>query len=340
MDAIRTGERGLALDEDLLRRRPGDLVHRQNVGAKSMNLGLDLGEQNRIEEAIRALKRSCQVYAELCAELDAHPEQAAKLADPLSNPRSRLAQSELNFGLLLIGDHQFADGRKRLLAAAEQSRRVAADNPTVRSYREVLLAAETHAILAGLELGAPAAELLHEAEHAMETGIKLASDDATNPTYKARLGHAHAAHGAILARLGRNAEANAAWADAEKCLPKEVKNALTLEYLARQQFYLRALGKLALRDAPAAASDVQRFLEGPNIVPSSRVSAARVFAQCAAIAAGAEKKNYQDRALAELHSASKAGYRNVGRFAADPNLAPLRTRNEFEMIVGRALAKP
>ena len=332
--AIRTGERGLALGEDMIRRQPDKLVLRRHMVSRWINLGLDLGDLGRTDDSIRALERAVQLAEELVAELDAHPDRAAVAGDAISNPRGGLAGAELNLGLTLLADEQYADARRLLLGAAEKSRMLAVENPTVRLYRELALAAEANAVSAGLQGGVPATTLLAEADRACATGVKLVADDGSNPDYRSRLGLAHAVRGAVLARLGKAREAGEAWAAADDCFPADPGGNSALKQLQTGTVYFRALGRLALGDAPGAAQDAQAYLAStPPQFPAARAAAARVYAGCAKLSTGADRRRYEELALAALRAAVRGGYRHAGTLATDPAFEPLRGREEWPAVL-------
>jgi len=335
-DAVRTGERGLILDGESIRRRPGDLVFRRNVAARSMNLGLDLSDLERTDEAIRILTRSRALYSELCDELDAHPERAAALGDAISNPGGGLAQAELNLGLILLADEQYSEGRKHLLAATARARTVSAANPTVRLFREVQLAAATNAVSAGLELGVPAKELLAESDQACGTGKQLTADDASNPDYRARFGLALAVRGSVLARMGRGEDAKEEWKAATANFLGDGRGSATFSHLRNSSIYFRSLGRLAMQDVSGAAQDAQQFLDGAsNRTAVLRMSTARLFARCAAIATGEARTKYEDLALEQLQAAVTGGYRRTRLTVTDAAFSSIKERREFKALILR-----
>lgn len=120
--AIRTGQRGLRVDELVLRHQPGDLLFRRRMAARWMNLGLDLFDLDRGPDALTALQRSRQLYEELARELNDHPERRSVLADAAENPRRGLALAEFNIGLVLPSEENFSESRERLAGRLDGKR--------------------------------------------------------------------------------------------------------------------------------------------------------------------------------------------------------------------------
>lgn len=323
-DAVRTGRRGLALDEEFVRRHPEQYVLRRNIASRWANLGCDFGDQGRTDEAVAALERAVRLNEELIAERAAW--------DAVGDPRGGRAIAAYNLGLYLAHDERYAAGRRWLLVAAEQARELAAENPAVRHYRQVVTAAGAYAADAGLRLREPAEPLLREAERACDAGEKLVADDGSNPDYRGGLAFAHAVRGAALARLRRSAAATEAWAAADRHLPAAGGANVSMRQNRAAALTVRAVGRLDLGDAAGAAADADAALavELPFSAPRL-VVAARVYAGCAA--AGVERRRYEDRALAALRAAVRGGYRAGASLEADPAFAPLRARPEWRAAV-------
>jgi hypothetical protein len=100
---------------------------------------------------------------------------------------------------------------------------------------------------------------------------------------------------------------------------------------------------LALGDHDAAAKTAEDLMRGAVYVPSDIYDAACYLARCVCLAEqdkalaeanrGELVKAYGDRALAALRHAVEKGYKNLAHMKKDPDLDPLRGREDFKKLL-------
>jgi serine/threonine-protein kinase len=280
------------------------------------------------------------------AELEYHTALGIlqKLAD--DNPavtdfRSRLAGSRLVLGGLLHQSGRLSDAETEYRTALATFQKLADDNPAITDFRSQV--ADSHNSLGNLlsNAGGPAAA---EVEYRQATAIyqTLADDNPKVPSY--RDGAANTYLSVALRRLGRPAEAREqcerAVAIRENLVREDPKTTLYRSGLA-ENYLNHGLALRALGDPAGAAADARRAVALFDALPSRSGEQWFQFASSRAALSGlagsrvsaAEAVTEADTAMTLLHKAVGMGYRNPAAYRTEDALDPLRTRDDFKLLM-------
>jgi serine/threonine-protein kinase len=332
----------LAIKRALAAEYPGVPEYRQDLALTHNNLGLLLKDTGRPKEAEAAYRDALAIKRALAAEYPGVPEY-----------RQQLAATHANLAILLA-----TTGRPQEAEAAFRDTRVvqkalAAEYPGVPQYRQEL--ARTHNGLGIIlkDAGRPKEAEAADAD-ALDILKALATEYPAVPQYQADL--ANTLEG--LAELARGRKdypaARRLLEAAEPYLHK------ALEANPRDPFYravlrdcrqelaatLLDLGEHA--GAAEAAADLARVAADPA---GDAYKAAGFFARCVPLAGKDAKlpeaqrkelaQSYGDRALEALRQALAKGYKDAAHMKKDPDLDPLRGRDDFKKLLGELeAAKP
>jgi hypothetical protein len=108
--------------------------------------------------------------------------------------------------------------------------------------------------------------------------------------------------------------------------------------------------KVAQGDYLRAVQDVEALGAQEHLRPAAYYNTACVFSRCSAAAAkdsklspvqqGALKEQYAGRAMEFLRESVAQGNENLVAFKTDPDLEPLRSREDFKRLVQELEQKP
>jgi serine/threonine-protein kinase len=292
---------------------------------KTGDLAGALAEQRSYQELMRAL----------AAEHPSVPEY-----------RRSLAVGHARVGLLLEATGDLARTLAEYRKGQELVRALAAEHPEVPEYRREL--AISHSRVGGLltTAGKPALAL-RELESACSLLEDLARAGPTVPDYRDRLAVVLNAMGGALRELGRPGEARdrhaRAVALAEGLASAYPKVPL---YRARLAEGLRLLAglELAAGDDARAVADARRavgLLEGLPARDARQWFGLACARATLATATGRDGPGpstalafgLADRAIDDLRRAVAMGYRNAAQYRYEPALAPLRGRDDFQLLM-------
>jgi serine/threonine-protein kinase len=250
-----------------------------------------------------------------------------------------------------IGNLLNTQGRSaEALNAYEESRRIkqkfADEYPDVADYRRDLANAHCNIGIMMMEAGRPI-EALQAQSDAVAILQKLV--DAYPALTELRLERSNLLNekGDILRLIGRNPEARDCYEQALSSLDGLLK---TNPSLTKAQFWLlqgrRGLGatQLAAGQKPEAVATWRRAIEAGERLRSSPAETIYYLAGCHALLGGvagapgsglsaAQGQAELERAMDTLRRAIAAGYRPVGWMRRDPDLAPLRSRQDFHLLM-------
>jgi eukaryotic-like serine/threonine-protein kinase len=334
-EAIPFYERSIAMQEALVAAHPEVASYRFHLANTSILLGLAQRHLNRLDEALASYQK-------------ARESQEALIA---ANPSVTDYRYGLSGNLNDVANIQHARGRRD--EALQTHRRaleirealVAADPGVVR-YQTSMAASYNAIGLIQTELGR-LDESLRTLQRFRDRMLPIVAADPENTGARMWLGNALHNSGNVLVELGRPAEAVRAYRQAIEHTSRlaaaqpQMKNprrALRGSYrdLAGT---LRALG----RPAEAAAA----LFEQPGLWdddPGALYDLACGLALCIPEAPKdgsvptpeqrAERQRYADRAMDALRRAVAAGFRDASHMIKDPDLRPLRDREDFRALVG------
>jgi serine/threonine-protein kinase len=333
----------LAIRKALAAEYPAVPRYRQELASTHTNLGGLLYNVGRLKEAEAAIREALALYKALAADFPGVPQYRYELAGTLTN-----------LGNLLKDTGRAKEAETATRNALDHFKALAADFPGVPQYRYEL--AGTHNNLGGLlqNTGRP-----QEAEAAYTDALDLlkalAADFPAVPDYQAEL--ANTLEG--LAELARRRKDH----PAARRLLEEARphTQAALEANPRHPFYrvvfceirkdlavtLLELGEHA--GAAVAAADLARVAHEPA---ADAFKAAGLLSRCVPLAERDSKlpegqrkelaQSYADQALAALRQAVAKGYKDADHLKKDPDLDPLRGRDDFLKLLAEleAAARP
>jgi hypothetical protein len=170
---------------------------------------------------------------------------------------------------------------------------------------------------------------------------------AADPSYRNDAANVETDTAAALATLGGLAEARAycdrAIAAREDLLKGDPNNDLYAQGLA-ESLMRSASVRSATGDAPGAAANARRaaslYATHPPLWPEWAISRACCHGLLASLAgkegsgvAAAEEASQADEAMVILHQAFAGGYRDADHLRVEPGLDPLRSRDDFHLLM-------
>jgi tetratricopeptide (TPR) repeat protein len=309
-------------------------AYRQDLARSHTNLGLLLQNTGRLKEAEGEYRRALDLFQQLARDFPAVPEY-----------RQELAASHNSLGLLLqnTGRLQEAEGEYR--RALDLFQQLADDFPAVPAYRQELAVSHNSlgVLLADTGRGQEA-----EGEYRQALGLQqqLAHDFPAVPDY-------HNGLAGTLVNLALLAQRRQDWAGARRLLEEAVPyHQAALKANPRHPLYrtffrnnTRTLAEtlLHLGDHAAAAAAADRLAQFAVNPPNDLYNPACFLSRCVPLAAKDDKlpeakrqelaKDYADRAMTALRQAVARGYKDAAHLKKDPDLDPLRRRDDFQKLL-------
>jgi serine/threonine-protein kinase len=329
----------LVLQKQLAADFPAVPLYRQDLARSHNNLGGLLKDTGRPRDAEAAYRDALELRKQLVRDFPGVPEY-----------REELASSHNSLGNLLRDMGRPKEAEAAYRDALELLKQLVRDFPGVPEYR--LLLARSHTNLGILLQGTGR---LKEAEAAFREARAvqqaLAADFPTVPQYKAEL--ANTLEG--LAELARGRKdypaARRLLEEAEPYLQKALDaNPRNPSYRGVLRECRRELAATLVElgehaGAAEAAADLARVAYEPA---GDAYKAAGFFAHCIPLAEKDEKvpearrkelaKSYGDRAVEALRQAVAKGYKDADHLKKDPDLDPLRGRDDFQKLLAEVEA--
>jgi serine/threonine protein kinase/tetratricopeptide (TPR) repeat protein len=351
--------KALAIRAKLVADFPAMPEYRRHLARTHTDLGILLAAQQKWPEAEEPLRQALAIREKLAADFPTVPEYQHDLADSLNYLGSLLSEME-----------KWPEAQEQLGKCLAIREKLAADFPTVPEHREKL--AKVYADL-GILLGElrkwPEAEEQYGKSLAIQE--KLAADFSAVTGYQIQLGLTYRNLGRLLSRGGQPKKSLAWFAKAIRTLTlvfeRDRRRFHAQQYL-RNAHLGRALAHDRLQMYAEAVQDWDRVValsphgEQPGHRASravSRINAGQVseavtevaeltkasswtaghwydFACVYAVASGKaadKKQEYTDWAMALLHKAVKAGYKDAAHMKQDRDLDSLRGREDFKNLL-------
>jgi serine/threonine-protein kinase len=305
------------------------------LGLIYQRIGRLLEYTGRPTQAVPSYEQALAIHRKL---VDAHPE--------ITQYQGDVAQTyeQIAHLLVLIGKPTEAM-RTDERALAIRHRLVAAHPSNVQFQSDLAKSYETLGY--NLELIGKSAEALtaFEQQHAVRQKLTDANPNITEFQYQLARSHEHIGWG--YRQAGKPVEALAAFERAIAIYRKLVDtDPSVILFQSRLALSFGQVGSIHRESGrPAeAATDLRQavaiFEQLSTLEPTNRYNLACGHAQLAGIAAvhgsgmtAAAARAEADRAMQWLHHAVAAGYRNVALMQRDPDLDPLRSRPDFQLLM-------
>jgi tetratricopeptide (TPR) repeat protein len=292
-------------------------LYRRDLAAANSDLGTVLRRLEKYAEAEAAYRQAIALREKLVAEAGARPRH-----------HQELARSYDNLGIVLAELRKPEEAETAFRQALSHQAKLADSSPEAAEYRLELATTRFHLGNLFRLQGRPdqalpwydVALVLLQPLHQQQL-----NDAATRDLLlRTRWGRAQ-----VLDALKRSAEALADWDRAVELSPPADR--------ARQQLG-RARARVRAGKAAEAVADAEALTRDPATPGPLLCKAADVCSLAAAAAQDAQRREaYAGRALALLRRARAAGFfqdrRKVEYLKKDPDLAPLRSREDFRKFV-------
>jgi serine/threonine protein kinase/tetratricopeptide (TPR) repeat protein len=341
----------LAILKALVAKVPTEPIYQNQLAHTYLNLGVSLDPMSgrsreavlhnpgRFQEAAKAFGQAVTILEQLAARYPTEPNYRENLAISLNNLGNTLRDA---------GQHHEAETIFR--QALTTRKQLVADFPgKPESRRGLAITLNNLGILLKNTDRAQEAEELYR--QALEIQKKLAADFPELPDYQNEAAGAMVNLSRLL--LARK-ELDGARRLLEEALPyhqsalKASPRHPAYRYFYRNNRWRMTETLLELKEHAAAAETAGQFLEAAVEPPRDAYTAACLLAGCVQLAAQdnglPENKRqelattYGDRALAALRQAIAKGAKEVSQMQ-DPRLDPLRSREDFQKLLGELEAK-
>ncbi len=327
--------RALEIFGKLVADNPAVTDLRNDLGDNHHNLGLLLSETGRPKEAEAEYDRALEIQEKLAADNPA-----------VIDLRNRLALSHTNLGRLLWQTGRRTEAEAEYRRALEILEKLAADNPAVTDFRDQLANSYINLGWLLLQAGTPS-RAESEFRRALEIYGKLADDNPKVPSHRDDEANAFNNLSVALRRLGRVAEARQQCDRAvglREALVRENPRVPRYSAGLAENLLNRGLALLAQGDRAGAAADFRRAtglyaaepsLDGEHryLFGCARAALSALAGRAGSGVSAAEAVTEADAAMALLLRAVAMGYRNPDSFRTADALDPLRSRDDFKLLM-------
>jgi eukaryotic-like serine/threonine-protein kinase len=334
-EGLRSQARALALVEPTATRDPAD-------DAAAAEILSEIGDyqrlMGRLAEAARSFERSAALYQRLAEE---QPDVAEL--------RAGAASCYLNLSRLLTQEGRPEEALRRLGRSLELCERLSVEHPDVEGYRnaqaEVLLHTGVNQRIAGRP-----EEALQSFGRSLAISERLVADRPAVFRYRNRVGVIQNQFSIAYTRLGRAAESLQAAGRAMETFERLMGD--HPEVVSLQTQLATSLGQLgSMHQELGHRDDARRALERscsvlehhPQPEPVDLYNLACSRARLAGLATAEATDGLSDgrdrgrreaeAAVASLRRAVVAGYKNLPDMIRDPDLDPLRSRSDFQLLM-------
>jgi len=316
---------------------PGVSEYRSLLASGHNNLAILLRQTGKPSDAGTEYRRALAIRQKLA---DDNPA--------VSGIRSSLADSHNGLAVLLASTGRLSEAEPEFRKALSLYRELADANPAVTDFRDQL--AHAHTSLGDLLVGTgklPNARREHR--KALELHQTLADAEPRNPNWRRGVGQSLANLGDVDTATGRFDAAVASFQESRMIHERLTREHPTAtEYRVGLADALTGLGR-ALHYAGRGTEATEPLRRAvalreaiPNLSTKARRDHANALALLASVAADPRSglsasapaaEAEADRAIAALRQAIAAGYRDFSKLNTDPDLAPLRSREDFRLLL-------
>ena len=334
-EAVPELRRAMAIYRNLADENPRVVKFRGGVGVRHFYLGNVLPLTGKAAEGEAEFRTSLEIHQKL---VDENPA--------VTGLRGSLGLNRDYFGDLLLQLGKPAEAEAEFRKAMALLQKLVDEDPAVTRFRGVLARCHRSLGVLLLQSGKPA-EAEAECRKAQVLCEKLAEDNPSVTFHSWELALALNSLGDAVRSFGRAAEARGYYKRAialrERLVQEDTTNPYYRYYLAfslwRRALTLRDLGDLA-----GTAAELRRALKSFDSLQWPWGQAFFETACCHAALAGlagragsgvsaAEGQIETDRAMEWLHRAVSLGYRNANELRIESALDPLRSREDFRLLM-------
>jgi serine/threonine protein kinase len=314
----------LAVLERLVADSPTSSGYRRNLANIHNNLGLVLRDLGRRAEAEAEYRAALAIQEKLAADFPAVPGY-----------RHDLAAAHGNLGNVLRDQAKYPEAEAAQRAALAIDEKLAADFPAVPNYRVSLAGSYINLGLVFHDRGESPAALDWYAK-AIPLLEGVLDQDSRNAMARQFLRNAHWYHAEDFRRLGRPVEAIPHYDRALSMDDGSRRSAIRLD---------RADAVAQTGDHARAVAEAEELTRGDKVSSGTLYYAAGVYALASAAVKddAPRQESYGAQAVALLRRAQAADYfkggSHIDELKTDADLAPLRERADFQVLVKELEAK-
>ena len=295
----------------LHKKQPEDATAREFLRNSHFGQAMAYDALGKRAEAEEQYKKVLALEEKLAADFPALPGY-----------RSSLANSHNDFGGLLVGMGNLVEAEEQFRKAMAIQEKLVADFPAVPDYR-VNLGGNYCNFGILIKTGGKPADALAWFDKAIKILLPVHEAEPRAVTAREFLRNTHASRARAYDALGKLAEAVKDWDKAVELSPKE-----------EQPIYCasRATSRLKAGQVAEAVAEVVELAKSDTWKSGQWYNFACIYA----VASGkvADKKHeYADRAMQLLAKTVKAGYKDAAHMQKDPDLDPLREREDFKKLL-------
>jgi serine/threonine-protein kinase len=322
----------LEIQQKLVDDNPAVTQFRATLASSHLGLGGVVSQTGKLAEAEAEVRTALAIYQKLADENPA-----------VTRFRSALAASQSTLGVLLIASGKPSEAEAEYRAALQMMQKLADDSPTVTVFRSSLAGLHRNLGLLLLQTGKPSAAEA-EVRTALAMHQKLAHDNPALTEVRNSLAVPFDYLGDVARSAGRQAEAKAEYERAIELLEPQVQ---TMPANEERRFWLVTSIRrraLTLGDPAGAAADARRALELSYGLSPGSVWDLFETACCHAALAGLAGRTGSGvsadegeieavRAVEWLGQSVAMGYRNANEIRIESALDPLRSRDDFRLVM-------
>jgi serine/threonine-protein kinase len=314
----------IEIQDRLVRDHPGVIEYQSDLAGTCHNFGIVLTSAGHESEALESYRRAVAIRQRL-----AHGNPS------VTRFQHDLARSYVNIGNRLNDMGHPEEALESFRSAVAIGDRIARDNPTITEFQREL-AAGHNGIGTVLSNTNRAAEALESYRLALAIWERLTRD---NPSLHAD----QSALGITLHNIAEIEMSRRQWNDARDLFDRAARcqrAALAAmpgdpAFRGALRAHLLLLAKVhqALKQPADAVRVSRELLSLSRARPRDLYAAAGSFASSVPTAAGAERQALAAEAVDALKQAIAAGWKNATKTSRDPDLAPLRDRDDFRRLL-------
>jgi serine/threonine-protein kinase len=322
--ALESHRQALALRQRLVRDEPAVADHWLDLASSHLSIAILLNDAGRTAEALEPCRQAVAIYERLARENPA-----------VTYCQSELARSHINLGNFLSETGQPAQAQESYQQALAIWERLARANPTVTEYQRGLV--HGHNSLGALQSDrARPAEARESYRRALVICERLARDYPSLHEFQNVLG-------STLGNLAETEIAQGQWRQARPLLERAIElQHKAMAAMPGDPFYQESLRShltdlarthQALRQPAQAIRAARQSAALARGNPKSLYKVACVLALVVPLVQGEDRQALAAEAVQTLRGAIAAGWSDARKASRDPDLNPLRDREDFQRLL-------
>jgi len=325
-ESLNEHRRALAIRERLARANPEITKYQSELAKSHTIIGLLLNEARRFNEGLESLQQAAAILDRLAAD----QPSIAEFQSDLATTHVNIGQAQTELGRRVEATESY----RQALAVLEP---LARDQPTVSVYQSDL--ATIHNNIGDLQIDAGRlTEALESHQFALVIRERMARDHPSNHYYQSNLGVTLHNIATIDIEQGR-------WREAGERLDRAIeRQRAALAVMPHHPFYQQAFKLHLLNRATVhrAVHDLEQALQVTRELaalsrgnPIDSYDVVCALALTVPLVSGQQQQAVATEAVQRLKEAIAAGWNDANKTNSDPDLAPLRDRDDFRSLLAQ-----